>query len=181
MERLTGQLVVASHDLIDTSFRRTVVLILAHDSDAGAAGIVLNRPARADPPERLRRWMPLAAPPAVLFNGGPVGPDTVIGIGVTDDAVAAHGWQPVIEGLGVFDLAGDLGTARARLDAVRLFVGYAGWTAGQLEAEIASGAWFVVDADRSDPLTRTPTQLWRAVLARQGGLFTTVPDDPGLN
>ena len=181
MEPLTGRLVVASHDLTATSFRRAVVLVLAHDADAGAAGIVLNRPGRADPPERLRPWMPLAAPPAVLFHGGPVGPDTVIGLGSTDGAPGLDGWQPVMQGLGVFDLAGDVGTAGAHLDAVRLFVGYAGWTVGQLEAEIAAGAWFVVDANASDPLTTTPAQLWRAVLARQGGVFTTVPDDPGLN
>lgn len=181
METLTGRLVVASHDLTDTSFRRSVVLVLAHDTDAGAAGIVLNRPGLADAPERLQRWMPLAAPPAVLFHGGPVGPDTVIGVGVTDDPAGPDGWQPLIDGIGVFDLAGDVHAARQRLRAVRLFIGYAGWTVRQLETEIASGAWFVVDADPADLLTATPAQLWRAVLARQGGVFTTVPDDPALN
>jgi putative transcriptional regulator len=181
VEPLTGRLVVASHDLTETGFRRAVVFVLAHDTDAGAAGIVLNHPGPADTPERLRRWLALAAPPAVLFHGGPVGPDTVIGVGATDDPDGPDGWQPLIDGLGVFDLAGDVEAARERLRAVRLFVGYAGWTVGQLEAEIAAGAWFVVDADAADPLTSTPAQLWRAVLARQGGLFTTVPDDPGLN
>ncbi len=181
MEPLTGRLVVASHDLTDSSFRRSVVLVLAHDTDAGAAGIILNRRGPADAPERLRRWLSMAAPPAVLFQGGPVGPDTVIGVGATDDPDGPDGWQPLIDDIGVFDLAGDIDAARQRLRAVRLFIGYAGWTVGQLETEIASGAWFVVDADPTDLLTATPAQLWRAVLARQGGLFTTVPDDPGLN
>lgn len=181
MEPLTGRLLVASHDLTDTSFRRSVVLVLAHDADAGAVGIVLNRPGPADVPERLGRWMVLAAPPAVVFRGGPVGPDTVIGVGVTTGGAGPEGWQPLIDGIGVFDLAGDVDVARRRLRAARLFIGYAGWTVGQLEAEIASGAWFLVDADPADLLTVSPTQLWRAVLARQGGVFTTVPDDPGLN
>lgn len=181
MEPLTGRLIVASHELVDVTFRRTVVLLLAHQHDAGAAGIVLNRPGAVDAPARLQRWMPLAAPPAVLFKGGPVGADTVIGIGAADAAPGLDGWQQVTDGLGVFDLSGNVDRALVRAGAVRLFVGYAGWTGGQLEREIASGAWFVIDARPDDPLVPAPERLWRAVLARQGGLFTTVPDDPGLN
>lgn len=181
MQPLTGRLVVASHDLTDASFHRTVVLVLAHDPDAGAAGVVLNRPGPPEAPDRLARWMSLAAPPTVLFTGGPVGPDTVIGIAAADAEDAPDGWQAVVDRIGVFDLAGDLAQVRRLVQAVRLFVGYAGWTAGQLEAEIAAGAWFVVDAHPSDPLTHAPDRLWRAVLARQGGVFTTVPDDPALN
>jgi putative transcriptional regulator len=181
VDTLTGRLVVASHDLIDRTFRRAVVLVLAHDREAGAAGIVLNRPGPSAAPARLAPWMALAAPPAVLFVGGPVGPDTVIGVGASAGTDDPPGWQPVTSELGVFDLAGDVESARARLRAVRLFVGYAGWAAGQLESEIAAGAWFVVDAEVDDPLTVDPDHLWRTVLARQGGLFTTVPDDPGLN
>jgi putative transcriptional regulator len=177
---LTGRLVVASHDLTDGSFHRSVVLVLAHDPDAGAAGIVLNRPGPADVPERLMRWAPLLPSPHVVFRGGPVGPDTVIGLAVGHD-VDLPGWQVVRPGIGVIDLAGDADLAQTQVRAVRLFVGYAGWAADQLEDEISSGAWFVVDGDPSDVCTAEPAGLWRSVLARQGGMFTTVPDDPSMN
>lgn len=171
---------MASHDLTDGSFHRSVVLVLAHDPGAGAAGIVLNRPGVADLPDRLARWAPLLSPPAVMFRGGPVGPDTVIGLATGDD-VELPGWQAVRTGIGVIDLTDDVETARTQLRALRLFVGYAGWAADQLEEEIGSGAWFVVDAEPADVRAAEPAGLWRSVLTRQGGMFTTVPDDPSMN
>ena len=57
----------------------------------------------------------------------------------------------------------------------------AGWAADQLEEEIGSGAWFVVDAEPADVRAAEPAGLWRSVLTRQGGMFTTVPDDPSMN
>lgn len=182
MEPSAGRLVVATHELTERTFRRAVVLLLAYDRHEGAAGVVLNRPTGVELPDLLRRWEALAASPAVLFMGGPIGRDTVIGVARTDRDVEVDvaGWRQIGEGLGAVDLSSDPGLADG-LEAVRLFAGYAGWGEGQLEREIASGAWFVVPADPDDPLTATPAGLWRAVLARQGGLFTTVPDDPGLN
>lgn len=183
VEPLAGRLVVATHELVDRTFRRTVVLLLAHDDHEGAAGVVLNRPSGVELPERLQQWAALAAPPAEIFTGGPVGRDTVIGVGAAggDGDIDVAGWQQIADGIGVVDLSGDALVAVGRLRSVRLFAGYAGWDAGQLEREIAAGAWFVVDARPDDPLTTSPARLWRAVLARQGGVFTTVPDDPGLN
>ena len=67
------------------------------------------------------------------------------------------------------------------LHAVRVFAGYAGWVPGQLEAEVAEGAWWVVDGPADDLITDEPESLWRRVLRRQGGLFLTVPEDPTLN
>lgn len=182
MEPSAGRLVVATHELTERTFRRAVVLLLAYDRHEGAAGVVLNRPTGVDLPDRLRRWDELAAPPAVVFMGGPVGRDAVIGVARADSDVEVDvaGWQQVGEDLGVLDLSSDPDAADG-LQAVRLFAGYVGWGEGQLEREIVSGAWFVVPATPDDPLTATPAGLWRAVLARQGGLFTTVPDDPGLN
>ncbi len=181
MGPLTGRLVVATHELIDRGFARSVVLVLAHDPEDGAAGVVLNRPTPADLPGRLQTWAPLAAPPAVMFRGGPVSRDSVIGLGEVAGDTGPPGWQQVTGTVGVVDLAAGAGAPRTGLRWVRLFSGYAGWGGGQLEGEIASGAWFVVDADRTDGCTAEPEGLWRAVLARQGGLFTTVPDDPALN
>lgn len=82
------------------------------------------------------------------------------------------------------DLGGDLDGIRSHLDRVRIFAGYAGWGAGQLEAELADGAWFVVDADPEDALSALPGGLWRFVLRRQPGRLSLVanfPTDPSMN
>lgn len=180
VDPLIGSLLVASHDLTDVHFRRAVVLVLAHDPDDGAAGVILNRSTTADMPARLAPWRDVAAPPQVMFIGGPVGRDTVIAV-AAGDGDEAPGWQPITSGIGVVDLTREVGEVRPHIRSLRLFSGYAGWSGGQMEREIASGAWFVVPGRPDDPVSPSPDALWRAVLTRQGGMFTTVPEDPSLN
>ncbi|HZY07442.1 MAG TPA: YqgE/AlgH family protein, partial [Ilumatobacteraceae bacterium] len=67
---------------------------------------------------------------------------------------------------------------------VRLFRGYAGWAAGQLDGEIAAGAWMVFDALRDDVFHPDPEDLWRLVLRRQRGRVSwlaNAPDDLSMN
>ena len=71
-----------------------------------------------------------------------------------------------------------------QLEGLRVFNGYAGWTAGQLEAEIAEGAWYVVDSWPGDAFSPRPSRLWRLVLRRQQwplALVSTLPEDPRRN
>src|SRR5205085_280731 len=76
-----GRLLVASPDLVDPNFRRTVVLVLTHDAE-GAVGLVLNRPTDIAIGEALPNWRDATAPPACLYVGGPVQPDAAIGLGL---------------------------------------------------------------------------------------------------
>ena len=74
----------------------------------------------------------------------------------------------------------DLGGLRR----ARVFAGYAGWGAGQLEAELAEGSWFVEPAEPDDVFTPDPEGLWARVLRRKGPdyeLMATMPFDPSLN
>ena len=76
------------------------------------------------------------------------------------------------------------GDQPAALGGARLFSGYAGWSARQLDDELEEGAWFCLDALESDLLTGSPEQLWHDVLRRQGGeigLLATYPPHPYLN
>ena len=73
---------------------------------------------------------------------------------------------------------------RDRWEKVRIFVGYAGWSPGQLEEELSEGAWFLLDAEPADAFVEDPTNLWRSVMARQGEPLRRLrhyPDDPDLN
>ncbi len=73
---------------------------------------------------------------------------------------------------------------REELIEVRVFAGYAGWSPGQLEEEIATGSWFMFKALPGDAFTERPDDLWPMVLRRQGGMQAAVafyPSDPTLN
>jgi putative transcriptional regulator len=180
---LTGRLLVATPHLRHSSFDRTVVLVLEHD-DAGAVGVVLNRPTDTDVARPLPQWGALAADPPVVFVGGPVAQGGVIGLARVGLVEPAQGWRRLIDRLGTLDLATEPDGMEAGIEEVRLFSGYAGWQPGQLEGEHEAGAWFVVDADAEDALSSTPATLWRDVLRRQRGrtaLFADFPADPSAN
>ena len=86
--------------------------------------------------------------------------------------------------VGLVDLDAPPEVVAAELAGLRIFAGYAGWSASQLEAEIAEGSWFVLPAESRDPFTDEPGRLWSDVLRRQGGdlaLVATFPEDPSLN
>ena len=182
---LRGQLLVATPPLVDPNFDRSVVLILEHGAE-GALGIVLNRPSETALEDVLPEWRPFASSPTVVFGGGPVSPDAVIALAhaPVGRASGIDGWMPILEDIGTVDLAHDPLDLGVPLDELRVFVGYAGWAPGQLEAELADRAWFVVSMHRGDPFAATPEQLWRDVLRRQRGrlaMFANFPDDPIAN
>lgn len=175
---LRGQLVVATPSLGDPNFDHTVVFLLDH-SEQGALGVVLNRPSDVDIAEAVPRWEPLAAVPPVMFVGGPVQPEAVVGLcraETEDEAV-----QPVVDGVAIVDLRADPLALIGQVDQLRLFAGYSGWEGGQLESEIEQGGWFVVPPTPDDVFADDPHRLWVSVLARQGGVFSNVTEDPSLN
>lgn len=181
-DSLQGRLLVAVPGMYDPNFDRTVVLLLEHTED-GALGLVLNRPSETGVDEALPGWEPVAATPPVVFVGGPVAPTGALALGtVTSGDV--EGWTPVLGPVGLLDLSRAPAEAGSEVARARLFAGHAGWTAGQLEGEIAAGGWFVVDAEPDDALFSDPAQLWPAVLARQPGRlawFANCPADPRDN
>jgi putative transcriptional regulator len=186
-----GRLLLATPPLVDPNFDRTVVLVLEHN-DEGALGLVLNRPTPEDEVPGLAPWFGVATDPAVVFQGGPVESDTLIGLAAADPIDRARadddggndGWAPLATGLGTVDLEVDPDDVSRNFEAFRLFRGYAGWGPGQLDDELAEGAWIVLDGERTDPFTRAPDDLWRSVLRRQGGRLAWLalcPDDLSLN
>lgn len=174
METLTGSLLVATPVLLDPNFYRTIVLLVQHDEE-GCVGVVLNRPTTHMVADHLPEWADLAAPPATVHYGGPVDPAVAIGL-----ALGTGGMPTGVPGLSMVDLSGP---PEGHAAPVRIYSGYAGWGAGQLETEIATGSWYVVQASPDDPFEPDEDQ-WRRVLRRQSGFLSVVstfPDDPTLN
>lgn len=184
---LTGRLLVASPELGDPHFARTVVLLVDHD-ESGALGVILNRPSTTDVSEILPDWHLYATPPQVVFQGGPVGRDSALalaartgGKGEEDEPI---GFRHVHAGIGLVDLDGPSEVIAGLISSMRVFAGYAGWSSDQLEAEIEEGSWFVVDAEPSDLASDDPERLWEQVLRRQPpplAIVATFPEDPTLN
>jgi putative transcriptional regulator len=183
---LIGRLLVASPQLGDPNFERTVVLVLDHGPD-GALGVILNRPTGLPVDEILDAWhdQAQAAPPGVVFRGGPVAPDAVIGLARTETAESdGSSWRVVVDGVGTVDLAVAPDEQPVALSGVRTFAGYAGWSPDQLEDELAEGAWIILDALASDIFTTDADALWHDVLQRQGGklaLLAAYPPHPSVN
>ncbi|MBG0812990.1 YqgE/AlgH family protein [Planomonospora sp. ID82291] len=185
-----GGLLVATPQLEDPNFRRSVVLILEHDIDGGTLGVVLNRPSDVSVTQVLPSWDALVTGPPVLFQGGPVQTDSALALAAVPSGQEPLGWRRLHTGaaavsrLGTVDLDAPPEILAGEIAQMRIFAGYAGWTGGQLEAEIGEGAWYVVDAEPGDTFHAAPETLWRAVLRRQRGelaYVATCPDDPSMN
>lgn len=186
-----GRLLLATPPLDDPNFDHTVVFILEH-SPAGAIGVVINRVTDEECPHEIEQWAPLLAPPSVVFGGGPVEPGALIGVALATGATGDH-WNRLPVGLpqtgdaphgeneavlGSVDLAEEPGSISRSFDAVRIFRGYAGWGAAQLDGELAEGSWIVVDATAADVFTTDPDHLWRTILARQSGRTSWLANVP---
>jgi putative transcriptional regulator len=184
MESLVGHLLVATPALRDPNFDRTVVLLVAHE-EGGALGVVLNRATEVPVDEVLGPWGGIASEPAVVFEGGPVQPEAAICLArVRSVSGEQRGFSRIEGALATVDLSADPDTMRDELLEVRVFAGYAGWSPGQLEDEIATGSWLTFASLPSDPFTARPDDLWSMVLRRQGGMVAAVamfPADPTLN
>jgi putative transcriptional regulator len=100
------------------------------------------------------------------------------------ESSSTAGWSPVFGRVGLLNLGGEESVPLDDVSRFRLFGGYSGWGAGQLDAELAEEAWFVVDAAEADPFSDDPESLWRTVLRRQPGklaMFAYFPDDLKVN
>ena len=180
MESLRGHLLIASPALLDPNFRRTVVLVTEHTDD-GAAGLVLNRPSLVEVAAAVPQLEELVDEDEQVWVGGPVQPEAVLVLGEfvgPDDAAV-----PLFESLGFpsLDEPEEIVPATTRR---RVFAGYAGWSAGQLEEEVANEDWILEPALADDAFTEEPDELWRDILRRKGGIYELVarmPEDPSLN
>jgi putative transcriptional regulator len=180
MDSFQGHLLIASPSLLDPNFKRTVVLVTEH-GDEGAAGLVLNRPSIAPVAELVPQLEPLVDDGEQVWVGGPVQPNAVLVLGEFVDPEDAA--VPLFGSLGfpALDEPEDVVPVTTRR---RVFAGYAGWGAGQLEDELEREDWILEPALPDDAFTEEPEALWSDVLRRKGGIYELVarmPEDPSVN
>jgi putative transcriptional regulator len=184
MQLVSGMLLVATPALQDPNFADTVVLLL-DVTDEGALGVVLNRPSHILVADVLEAWREVVSEPEVLFRGGPVGTDGALAVAQLRDVQDPPvGWRPVAGLLGMVDLETPAELVDGSLATMRVFAGYAGWGAGQLEGEIEEGSWYVVSGEAGDAFRDDTSGLWRDVMRRQPGMLAwhvNRPVDPDMN
>jgi len=181
VQSFRGKLLLATPELIDSNFFRSVILVLEH-SNEGAIGVVLNRQSDLYSVDVLPKWGESKDSSLLLHWGGPVEEESLLALGLYDE----NAKDEIIEGIGcikVLNLNPETLDMTSVLNA-RLYSGYAGWSAGQLSTEISNGGWIVAELTDTDPFVNDPGDLWSMVLARQKGFISKLaqyPDDPRMN
>ncbi|MGY2127859.1 YqgE/AlgH family protein [Blastococcus sp. SYSU DS0617] len=181
-----GSLLVAMPGLTDPTFAGAVVYVLDH-SETGTLGVVLGSPSQVDIRDVLPGWCDLAVAPAVFHVGGPCETDTALCLArcVGPAPEPGSGLRPVADGIHLVDLDVAPDPLAGRVQGLRVFAGYAGWSPGQLAGELAEGAWACVPGSPEDVLAEVSgPELWRRVLDRQTGrlaVLSTAPSDPSVN
>ena len=182
-----GCLLVAMPSLTDPTFAGAVVYVLDH-SDTGTIGVVLGRPSEVRIGDVLPGWSELAVEPGVFHVGGPCETDTALCLATRRGDAPLDpdsGLRQVAGRVHLVDLDGDPDVLDGEIEGLRVFAGYAGWSAGQLATELTEGAWACVTGDPADVLAAAAgPALWRTVLRRQSGrlaVLSTAAADPSAN
>ncbi|MFT3885871.1 MAG: YqgE/AlgH family protein [Flavobacteriales bacterium] len=177
-----GRLLVSEPYLTDPYFRRTVVLLCAHD-DEGSFGFVLNRYIDMDVADLMENMPPINARVSI---GGPVQSGNLYYLHAFGDRV--DGSVEVLKGI---HMGGDFEQLRSILATdpklakhVRFFVGYSGWGQDQLAKELEQRSWLISPADKRRVMNTTLKDLWADTLRGMGSAYAPLanfPDDPQMN
>lgn len=158
-----GVLLVASPELEDVTFARTVVLVLRHDAENGTVGLIINRPTNLQPaivfPELEASLGNYAGN---LFRGGPIAATRVLSL-VRGLAAATVQGPEVLDRVFLSidaEALADMTRLAEGTDDLRLFAGHAAWVPGQIEAEIAAGGWKVLPGEADLVFAAEPGELW---------------------
>ncbi|MBL7979748.1 MAG: YqgE/AlgH family protein [Bacteroidetes Order II. Incertae sedis bacterium] len=176
-----GTLLISEPMMADPNFRRSIVLICDHNEE-GTFGLVLNDTLPHMVSEVLDYNSSFDAP---LRLGGPCEPQTLHVLHAYDDLPESQ-WiaDGLYWGADFEELEKRLALGILRPEKMVFFLGYSGWSAGQLEREIQQKDWFLTTVKPDWVFAGVGTQAWRQVLRQMGGpfgLLANFPDDPRLN
>ncbi len=165
---LAPRLLLSMPQLNDPNFKQTVVLLCEHGED-GAFGLVLNRQTDTPASSVVRLTPPVEVDNGLqLWIGGPVEPER--GWILMGDQRADVEAVQVCDGLYLStspDLLRQLLVNRPQ-GRTRLLTGYAGWGAGQLDAELSASAWLIADVQLDLIFETQATQMWETAIRRLG-------------
>lgn len=169
----TGKLLIAEPFMLDPHFKRSVVLIADHDKEEGTVGFILNRKTGLKLNELTEDFGEFEAD---VFYGGPVDNNSMYFIhtagNILDNSLEIC---PGIYRSGDYDKLKILIECKLITSAsIRFYIGYSGWSAGQLEEEMKDPAWIVSDMDPNYLYKSNPEQLWKEILDQMGYHYSAI-------
>lgn len=180
-----GTFLIASPVLSDPNFARSVVLLCEHN-ERGSMGLVVNRPTDAKLVDVVSGISVPLPPEERVYYGGPVQPEALLVLHRVAKSIT--GEQAIAAGMA---LGGDMQELiqlmvdpREPEDRVRVYAGYAGWGAGQLESELLQGGWITCSADARFVFDIESSEVWAEVLRSLGSEYAylvNMPLDPRVN
>jgi putative transcriptional regulator len=179
----TGSLLVAEPFMEESNFRRSVILITDHTAEDGTVGFIINKPLKINISELVEDFPEFDS---VAYYGGPVSTNTIHYI---------HNVGPLLEGSteivpGVY-WGGDFENLKFLIsqelikpDNIRFYIGYSGWSAGQLMQELEASSWITSLMDPNYIFKSKPARLWRQVMYHKGNVYSVLsqlPEHQSLN
>lgn len=176
---LRGQFLIAAKHLRDSNFYKSIVLMLEHN-DEGAMGLIVNRPTHVSVSQALSQHFDLPSTEHFLFNGGPVEENALLILHNSTDFDQEH--EPIVPGVfvgtspDIFDRVTESMNEPDSEFRFRIYSGYSGWGAGQLEFEMSRGDWFTLPATAEFIFRSDPYEVWEDVLAALQRRHRIVPE-----
>jgi putative transcriptional regulator len=178
----TGSMLLAEPFMLDPHFRRSAVLICEH-TDVGTLGFILNKVVNIQLEDLFDEFPSFEAP---IFYGGPVQTDTLHYIHNVGDLLEDS--MKVSDGIwwgGDFEKLKFLISAQLiQPQNIRFFVGYAGWSSGQLRDEITEGSWVMSDVHANYAFKMEPKEVWSKAMYDKGNVYeilASLPDEEAWN
>ena len=177
-----NKILVAKPFLHDAFFRRAVILVAEHN-DSGSVGFIMNRPTSIRLSDLLTNLKEADFP---VFMGGPVSQDQLFFVHRYGEQI--NGSLPIGEGYfwngDYHDLIRLIQRGLLVKSSVKFFVGYSGWSSGQLQGELDSDSWMVADTDYKNLMRNASNEIWGDELKRMGSSYSILsnfPQDPWMN
>lgn len=176
-----GKILISTPDISGDIFSRSVVLIIEHDEN-GAFGLILNKK-NTEIESNLLNILDL---PIEIFNGGPVENDKIFIIvkGTPTNEFALKIDEQYYLTEDILTILTELLENQLSISDIKLFSGYSGWSAQQLESEISRKLWIPIEHYQLDYTSSHHQSLWKKMMENLGGKFliwANTPEDVSMN
>jgi len=172
-----GSVLICEPFMRDSGFKRSVILLCDYVKDEGTVGYVINKPMNLNINEVIEDFPEFEAQ---IFYGGPVASDTLHFLHTKGELI--RGAIEVSEGIywgGDFEeIKFLIKTQVLTPNDISFYLGYSGWSAGQLEDELAYGSWISSEMDRNFLFRKNMKDLWKLILEKKGKHFTVISTMP---
>ncbi len=176
-----GKLLIAEPFLADPNFYRTVIFICEHNED-GTIGFILNQSTKYSLADLISSFKDSDLK---IYKGGPVQEDTLQLLHRLPEKIGGTEILPGIYWGGSFEALQEILFSKEFLEEdIRLFIGYSGWTAGQLDKEIKEKTWFIADAPQKLVFAKNITETWKNAIKLFGKDYSylyNIPHNPQFN